>query len=445
MPSEFAGKTSFLGVERSHEQKSLHITAISEICDLPNNLIVGLGPIIEVQSILRPDASRGCAGLLIIVTGYHLMAYAIAHSPRRSAARQQIQGTGFTLVELLVVIAIVGVLISLLLPAVQAAREAARRIQCTNNLKQIGLATLNYESAHGLLPRSGRVAVSRRSFSGGGGLFGYLVADHQQGVQTSWAVELLPFVERQNLFDAFDLTKSVFEQESEAQATFVSSYLCPSDEADGRYFVDAELSQGKQLAKGNYAAYVSPFHIDLQLLYPGALIATGQSLRHVEDGTTRTIAFSEVRTLDVEQDERGAWALPWAGASILSFDMHHQCGGDVYFCPEDRFYRADPRSEGKTQTPNITHGPNRDTLHFCSAGSDHQNLSDLESMPCTRWNGEVGQLGYYSASPRSLHAGGVNVAYLDGHTGFVIDNVDEYSYAYRVSINDGQLDGDDLD
>ena len=349
---------------------------------------------------------------------------------------------GFTLVELLVVIAIIGVLISLLLPAVQAAREAARRIQCTNNLKQIALATLNYESAYGSLPRSGRVAVDNLILDNNGTLFPYAAANHQAGIQTSWAVDLLPYVEQQNLYDVFDLSKSVFEQKSEALQTFVSGYLCPSDEAHGRYFSDEELTAGKQFAKGNYAAYVSPYHIDMQLAYPGALIATGQSLKSVEDGSSNTIAFSEVRTLDVDFDERGAWVLPWAGSSILSFDMHHLCSNGRSFCPQDRFYRANPSSEGFTQTPNITRGPNKDTLHLCDAGSAHQNLSDLESMPCTRWNGKVGKGGYYSASPRSLHVGGVNVAYLDGHTGFVTNDVDEYSFAYRISINDGQINGD---
>ncbi len=252
---------------------------------------------------------------------------------------------------------------------------------------------------------------------------------------------MLPYVEQQNLYDAFDLSKTAFEQADEVLATFVSGYLCPSDQAAGQYFVDEELTLGKQFAKGNYAAYVSPYHIDMQLIYPGAFLATGQPLKHIEDGSSRTLVFSEVRTLDVEQDERGAWVLPWAGSSILSFDMHHKCSNGKTFCPEDRIYRGDPRSEGLTQTPNGTRGPVKDTLHLCDAGSDHQNLSDLESMPCTRWNGNVGRFGYYSASPRSLHAGGVNVAYLDGHTGFVTDDVDEYSFAYRISINDGQVDG----
>ena len=79
-------------------------------------------------------------------------------------------------------------------------------------------------------------------------------------------------------------------------------------------------------------------------------------------------------------------------------------------------------------------------MHRCDNGSDQQNLSDLESMPCTTWNGVLGNGGYYSASPRSRHPGGVNVSFLDGHTGFVTDDVDEFSFAYRISINDGVAD-----
>jgi prepilin-type processing-associated H-X9-DG protein len=63
-------------------------------------------------------------------------------------------------------------------------------------------------------------------------------------------------------------------------------------------------------------------------------------------------------------------------------------------------------------------------------------------MPCTSWNGQVGYAGYYSASPRSLHTGGVNVAYLDGHTSFVLDEVDETLFAYFISINDGHAGQD---
>ncbi len=359
---------------------------------------------------------------------------------RRCAPQPAAESAGFSLVELLVVIAMIGVLISLLLPAVQAAREAARRIQCTNNLKQIGLATLSYESVHGVLPRSGRLATDELTFVSSENEVVYAASNHQQGTQISWAVEILPYVEQQNLYDAFDLTQTAFEQASEAQATFVTGYLCPSDQAYGRYFVDEELTLGKRFAKGNYAAYVSPFHIDLQLLYPGAIIATGQPISRVEDGSSQTIAFSEVRTLEVEQDERGAWVLPWAGSSVLSFDMHHKCspldGQSRTNCPDDQFFRANPISLGQTQAPN---GGLNDTIHLCQDGSPHQQLADLQGMSCTKWRWPIGITGYYSAAPRSRHPGGVQVAYLDGHTGFLNDDVDEFSMAYRISINDGQI------
>jgi prepilin-type N-terminal cleavage/methylation domain-containing protein/prepilin-type processing-associated H-X9-DG protein len=341
--------------------------------------------------------------------------------------------SGFSLVELLVVIAIMGVLISLLLPAIQAARESARRTQCMNNLKQISLATSNFESANKKLPRSA-VTDFQEYFQSNQA---YNAFSPWMGRQFSWVVLLLPFMEQQALYDQFDMEKNVFDQDNNPQAQFISSLLCPSDEAMGRYFVDTEYSKGKQLAKANYAAYVSPFHIDLQLLWPGALIATGQTLSKITDGTTNTIAFSEVRTLDHELDERGAWAVPWAGSSILSFDMHHRCadGTSHFYCMYEGTFRPDSRSFGQTQMPN-SQGPIQDTLFYCK---DEQMLtSQLDRMPCIGWIKRIGASGFYSASPRSLHPGGVNVVYVDGHTEFVSNDVDETTFAFRVSINDGQ-------
>ncbi len=102
---------------------------------------------------------------------------------------------GFTLIELLVVIAIIAVLIALLLPAVQAAREAARRAQCTNNLKQLGLAILNYESANSMLPL-GRVWAP---------VPGILFPAFFEGAQnTTWFTQMLPQFEQQPLFNAYN-------------------------------------------------------------------------------------------------------------------------------------------------------------------------------------------------------------------------------------------------
>src|SRR5262249_50598736 len=169
---------------------------------------------------------------------------------------------GFTLVELLVVIAIIGILIALLLPAVQQARETARRIQCVNHLKQIALAAHGYTDQHGLLPPSGVVAEKTASY----GSTQYPVFDQQSGKMFSWAVLLLPFLEETNLYNQFDQTRTALDQPNEPQETSVPVYLCPSDNARGRFYSDSKATHGKRFAKGNYAAYRSPMHTDLQLL-----------------------------------------------------------------------------------------------------------------------------------------------------------------------------------
>jgi prepilin-type N-terminal cleavage/methylation domain-containing protein len=115
---------------------------------------------------------------------------------------------GFTLVELLVVIAIIGILVSLLLPAVQAAREAARRSQCANNLRQFGVAMHNYHTQHGALP------------------FGW--NDHGTG----WGAMILPFIEQQNLYDTLTFSESAnwgsHPVNELAPGTYLSVFRCPS-------------------------------------------------------------------------------------------------------------------------------------------------------------------------------------------------------------------------
>ncbi len=120
----------------------------------------------------------------------------------------------FTLVELLVVITIIGILMALLLPAVQAAREAARRLQCANNLKQIALALHNYESSRGELPFGAAWYVTRTG---------------------TWASFILPELEQQALFDQIDFHKAMGDpQNAEAAKVVVSTFICPSDPISGR-------------------------------------------------------------------------------------------------------------------------------------------------------------------------------------------------------------------
>ncbi len=137
----------------------------------------------------------------------------------------------FTLVELLVVIAIIGILVGLLLPAVQAAREAARRMSCSNNLKQLGLAVLNHESAFGRLPASLTVEISATPGSSGSPGAPYPAIVH------SWAVHLLPFMEQDNLANNYNLefpwfsSPAIIPGTPDNQAVLqakVPTFICPS-------------------------------------------------------------------------------------------------------------------------------------------------------------------------------------------------------------------------
>jgi prepilin-type processing-associated H-X9-DG protein/prepilin-type N-terminal cleavage/methylation domain-containing protein len=355
----------------------------------------------------------------------------------------------FTLVELLIVIAIIGALIALLLPAVQAARETARRSQCASQIKQIALAALNYEGAKALLPPSGiaDVRAEVRKDDREDPLQAKLIFNPYGGTQFSWVVMLLPHMEQAALAAMFDNSKPVFSQAGSPQAKRVASMICPSDDSQGTALQQPEGVQTKEFAKGNYAAYTSPFHIDLQLMYRGALIAGGQPLAAVEDGTTNTIVFAEVRTLARANDTRGVWALPWPGATLLAFDMHpvgwsHKHDGtgvgDDYHAAINAPYQASPESLGETQPPN-NQGPNADTIRPCKSDSDLPSAAAEAGMPCTLGR-EPGLNGHMSAAPRSRHPGGVNSAFLDGHVVFLADEIDEFAMAYMVSIDDGRAE-----
>jgi prepilin-type N-terminal cleavage/methylation domain-containing protein len=128
---------------------------------------------------------------------------------KRETKTPCLDSRGFTLVELLVVIAIIALLVGLLLPAVQAARESGRRITCSNNMKQLGLAFQGYHETNGFLPYS------------------------RQDKKATWAVWILPFMEQPGLYDRWDMTKSYFDQPADVRTTVQPGLLCPARRSGG--------------------------------------------------------------------------------------------------------------------------------------------------------------------------------------------------------------------
>jgi prepilin-type N-terminal cleavage/methylation domain-containing protein/prepilin-type processing-associated H-X9-DG protein len=340
--------------------------------------------------------------------------------------------TAFTLVELLVVIAIIGILVALLLPAIQAAREAARRVQCQNGLKNLALAVLNYENQKKALPP----AVEANPTAGE--IWG---SSTELDVRFSWIVFILPQIEEQDLADQIDLTKRIPDQATtlqtkgnpqEAQPPIL---ICPSDSARGRLYSNLRATWNLRLGKGNYAAYTSPEHIRSMRVFPGAMINEHQPLGRIVDGTSKTLMLAEVRTRESESDPRGVWAAAWAGGSLLSFDMHNAPPNDLVDASDDRNMPYAPCLYACLEPglpPNSAQNwGNTDWIRECP----DSGAAGLEGMPCTTQSATRS-----SAAPRSSHPGGVNASHVDGSVVFIQNEIDQVLMARQVSINEGEGD-----
>jgi prepilin-type N-terminal cleavage/methylation domain-containing protein len=237
---------------------------------------------------------------------------------------------GFTLVELLVVIAIVGVLLALLLPAVQAAREAARRTQCISNLKQIGLAILNYHNVWNSFPPG-----NFNNHAGDCPGMGEPTASYSTHFG-NWAIAILPHLDQTALFDRYDVRYLNEGRENQSvRETTVATYACPADSDTRTPAVPATgpaFQAGARYAPGSYRAVSGRSddgmnYLDSEMMYTyrkesrGAIHMAGvwgfgtESMDKVRDGASNTLLVGE-STTQTNPGHRTFWAYSYAYYSL---------------------------------------------------------------------------------------------------------------------------------
>jgi len=338
---------------------------------------------------------------------------------------------GFTLVELLVVIAIIGVLVALLLPAIQAAREAARRSSCTNNTKQIGLALQNYYSTHQKFPLGSELATYDDVYAGA-------------------LQRLLDYVEQGNLSSLIDQTRPWHKQAEEVMSMPIDIFDCPSTYEDNPYRFplvttlagvrnDTYGTTDYVLCKGSTDAncVISPFKGE----GPGPIREElrgmfgfwwGVSIRQISDGTSNTMAIGEASGSphwlvchgkgctrgDLIGDADGGYPTAWMGwiiaqPSATRYNITGLIATGPYACtlePMNKFPVTDMMIDEKT----FNYLPGFTQTEYCVSSDEGGD----DSVP----------------NFRSDHPGGCNFAFADGSVHFLTDSIDMANYQALSTI-----------
>lgn len=327
---------------------------------------------------------------------------------RRSHAR-----AGFTLIELLVVIAIIAVLIGLLLPAIQKVREAANRMSCSNNLKQIGLALHNYEGTHKRFPVSGNYPLN--------------------GTGDSWSLQarLLPYMEQENLQKLIDFNLSYTQQGTVTQFR-VPLYLCPSEVADEPR-PDGAITHYPL----NYGACLGTWHVFNPTNGTGTDGAfqpnKGVKIAGIVDGTSNTLGFSEVKAYTPYLRDGGTPSAantppPSSPAEISGYGGNFKTNSGHTEWVDGRVH----------QTGFTTVFPPNTVVPHTANGQTYD--VDFNS---SREGKTASQITFAAVTSRSYHAGGVvNVLLMDGSVRTVADSINPGTWRALGTRNGGEVVGE---
>jgi prepilin-type N-terminal cleavage/methylation domain-containing protein len=316
---------------------------------------------------------------------------------------------GFTIIELLVVIAIIGVLIALLMPAVMSAREAARRIQCTNNMKQIGLALHGYTDVNKSLPMQGTFRV-------GSTFTGY-----------SAQARILPYLEQSNLYTAVNFDVG-FAAQPDVCRMRVAVYRCPSDLMD-RTRPDA----GVEFYPTNYGVSIGTWVTYDQQTGQGGDGPFGvnqwNDFASISDGLSNTVAVGEVKSfvpalLDGGQPEAPFTPPPDTPAQVVAY------GGT--FDPD---YCHTQWVSGRTlQSAMTTTFPPNTKVTYATGGREY----DVD-WTNARFGPGTPRQGYRVVTARSYHPGGVNVLMLNGPVRFVKSSISQETWRSLGTRSGGEV------